>query len=78
MTMQNLIAKIERTNPILYGTEEHLLGLDCPNQSINFDYSHLVISSNQVVRSIHALTVHRSILNIVSEETITKLTFLFL
>ena len=39
MTRQNLIAKIERKNPILYGIEGHLLGLDFPNQSINFDYS---------------------------------------
>ena len=64
MTIQNLIAKIERTNPILYGIEGHLLGLDCPNQSINFDYARLVISSNQEARKIHALTVHRSIFNI--------------
>ena len=60
----DLIAKIERTNPILYGIEGHLLELDCPNQSINFDYSRLVISSNQVARKIHALSVHRLILNI--------------
>ena len=72
MTRHNLIAKIERTNPIFYGIERHLLGLDFPNQSTNFDYSRLVISSNQVVRSIHALTVHRSILNNVSEETLIK------
>ena len=37
---------------ILHGIERHLQGLDCPNQSMNFNYSRLMISSNQVVRSI--------------------------
>ena len=45
MTRQNLIAKIEGTNPILYGIEGYLLGLYCPNQSINFDYSHNIFQS---------------------------------